>query len=74
MQAKLKHLVASIKEKNPSLIKHVCKKVQDKRGPANFMIDQKSIAASKKSGPRSNRSRTSGRSRLSRKSAASSLK
>lgn len=67
MQAQLALVCKTIKEKNPSLIHHICKEVQTKR-PYGQQLDFREIKAAKKaqSGPRSNRSRTSGRSKVSR--------
>ena len=71
MQAKLALVCRSIKEKNPSLITHICREVQNQR-PYGQQLDYGAIKAAKKSsGPRSNRSRTSARSRVSRKSMGS---
>ena len=75
MQAKLALVVKTIKEKNPSLIATICKEVQNQR-PYGQQLDFREIKAAKKGGPRSNKSRTSARSRVSasRRSVASSLK
>ena len=64
MQAKLANVCRSIKEKNPSLIHHICKEVQKMR-PYGTQLDMREIKNAKKGGPRSNRSKTSGRSRVS---------
>ena len=64
MEAKLAQICKTIKEKNPSLIQHICKEVQAMR-PYGQQLDFREIKKAK-SGPRSNRSRTSGRSKVSR--------
>ena len=66
MQEKLSHIVNVIKDKNPSLVKHICKEVQ-KRRPWGKELDEEDIKSCK-SGPSSVRSKRSGKSKTSTRS------
>ena len=56
MMEKLENICLSIQEKNPSLIRHICKEVQRER-PWGDPIDQLAVAkANKKGGQKSGRS------------------
>jgi hypothetical protein len=48
MQAKLAKVCKNIKDKNPSLIQHICKEVQKER-PYGNALDIREIKASSKS-------------------------
>lgn len=72
MEAKLAQICKTIKDKNPALISQICKDVQRLR-PYGMPLDTNYIKKEgrKNSGPKSNRSRTSGRSKMSKRSHAS---
>ena len=72
MQKKLATITKTIKDKNPSLLHHICKEVQNMR-PYGEQLDVRQVKQASRGGPRSNRSRTSGRSKVSRRSGASSV-
>ena len=66
MQQKLAQICAVIKDKNPSLVKHICKEVQ-KRRPWGKELDEEDIKSAKSGesarSKRSAKSRTSNRSK-----------
>lgn len=74
METMLAQICKTIKDKNPSLINQICKEVQRLR-PYGMQLDASYIKKEGKknggSGPRSNRSRTSARSKMSKRSVAS---
>ena len=71
MQKKLATITKTIKEKNPALLHHICKEVQNMR-PYGDQLDVRAVKqAGKSNGPRSAVSRTSGRSNRTRKSITS---
>ena len=72
MMEKLEVVCNSIQEKNPSLIKHICREIQKER-PWGDPLDQVELARAKKSAggarsQKSGRSRGSVRTRTSKKS------
>ena len=71
VQAKLELMCKSIKEKNPSLIKHICREVQKER-PWGEPLNESEIRKAKKSGGAT--SRKSARSGNSNKTRATTRK
>lgn len=79
MEEKLAFVVKNIKDKNPSLIQHICKEVQSMRLDRALELDvMKSRKGPKgrSNGPQSTQSRNSQRSKVSqsRRSLASSIR